>query len=149
MIYMPLFPKTMKRMKINLTYRKRRYVYFPFIFSKHCNFLLIWQKFRVLNPIKFDLILEDISVFLQPDVLSYNQRFRVIWFSNKKLPIPIGNNKIFNTLISTTNSPPIGMFPAYDEQTVPSIDGTITDPDYGHPDFRSRTVLKSDYPLFI
>ncbi len=28
------------------------------------------------------------------------------------------------------NAPPIGVFPTYDEQPGPSIDDTITDPDY-------------------
>ncbi len=28
------------------------------------------------------------------------------------------------------NAPPIGVFPAYNEQPGPSIDATITDPDY-------------------
>ncbi len=29
-----------------------------------------------------------------------------------------------------TNAPPIGVFPAYDDEPGPGIDDTITDPDY-------------------
>jgi hypothetical protein len=36
----------------------------------------------------------------------------------KRKPLPVAN------------APPIGVFPAYDEEPGPSIDDTITDPDY-------------------
>ncbi len=104
----------------------------PFLLAKS----LIFQACGLTPNIKMRLVAcigliyainSLISITL---IISYYQRFRDIWFSAKKLPIPIANSKIFNTLISTDNAPPIDVFPTYDEQPGHSTDVYIGDPDY-------------------